>query len=80
MRSKKRRTTLIMARKRKGETQRAASANLGISEVYLRKIEAGDANPGRDTMIKMGNYYNESIRALFKDLFLPVCDTNVVNK
>lgn len=36
------RTNLCNARKAKGMTQREMSKVLGISEVYYRKIEAGD--------------------------------------
>lgn len=79
MQRKKKRRNLIIARGKKKKTQREAAKDLGISEIYLRKIEAGDSNPGRDTMIKIANYYGEPMEKLFSDLFLLFSDTKIIN-
>jgi transcriptional regulator with XRE-family HTH domain len=53
--------------------------DLGISEVYVRKLESGAVKPGRDTMFKFENYYNVSAKKLFPDIFLDINDKKVTN-
>lgn len=74
------RKTLIFHRKIRNKTQKEAAAELGISAIYLRKLESGTANPGRDVMINMERYYGVSMRDLFPDIFLPDIDTKCINK
>lgn len=50
-------------------TQQGLSEMLGISTVYVRKLEKGDAKPGRETMIKYENFFQIDMRKLFPDLF-----------
>ncbi len=51
---------------------------LGISEVYVRKIENGARNPGRETMLKFEKLYAVSDRELFPDLFQVIFDTKCI--
>jgi transcriptional regulator with XRE-family HTH domain len=74
------RETLILNRKNRNKTQQEVAADLGISAIYLRKLEAGTANPGRDIMINVERYYGVSMRDLFPDIFLPDVDTKCINK
>lgn len=53
---------------------------LGLSEVYVRKIEKAHCNPGRKTMIKFEKLYGVSSRELFPDLFDVIIDTKCINK
>jgi putative transcriptional regulator len=50
-------------------TQQRVADDLGISTEYIRKIESGHFNPGRDLMIKIERYYNTPAEELFPDLF-----------
>ena len=74
------RIALIKAREEKTpkETQKQAAKNIGISEIYLRKLEAGNESPGRKALIKIESYYGISMRMLFPDIFLPNSDSNPV--
>jgi len=63
------RTKIIEVRNRLGKTQRQVAADLGVSEIYIRKLEAGASSPGRDMMIKMQQYYKLPMERLFPDLF-----------
>jgi len=65
------RTRLVDERKKRGKTRKQSAADLGISEIYLRKLESGLSKPGRDTLIKLESYYKVSMRDLFPDIFLP---------
>lgn len=60
-------------------TQEGLAERLDISTVFVRKIESGDANPGRETMLKYENYFKKDMRVLFPDLFLNVNDKNIIN-
>ncbi len=51
-------------------TQKELADKLGISAVYVRKIEKGDANAGLPTMIKYERFFGVSMRDLFPDIFL----------
>ncbi|MCM3423166.1 helix-turn-helix domain-containing protein [Bacillus paralicheniformis] len=51
------------------------SERLGLSEVYVRKIERGTRNPGRETMLKFETLYSVPDRLLFPDLFQVCLDT-----
>lgn len=43
---------------------------LGISEIYVRKIESGTVKPGRDTILKFESFYKVGQKTLFPDIFL----------
>lgn len=63
------RNTLIKAR---GErTQAAVSAEMGITQKYLSKLELGKRNPSIKIAVRIASYYNESVETLFPDIFLP---------
>lgn len=63
------RTRLIEERNRMGKTQQQVAADLGVSEVYIRKLESGVSSPGRDMMIRLQRYYKSPLKKLFPDLF-----------
>ncbi|PWK13120.1 helix-turn-helix transcriptional regulator [Tumebacillus permanentifrigoris] len=60
---------LIACRVAIEKTQAQVAQDLQLSEVYVRKIEAGDKKPGRETIIKFARYYQKSVTELFPDLF-----------
>jgi len=65
------RVLLKQLRQQKG-TQVQVAADLGISTIYLRKIESGEHTPGRDLMFKFAHYFGESPEKLFPDYFASV--------
>lgn len=69
------RDILVSKRRSMGYTQKQVAQILGISEVYVRKIEKGKRNPGRDTMLKFEILYNTPSEVLFPDLFQVLVDT-----
>lgn len=71
---------LINERNKRGFTQAKVAKGVGISTVYLRKLEAGTENPGRDTMIALSVYYNVPAEELFPDLFCTYYDRNSIIK
>jgi putative transcriptional regulator len=74
------RRKLIELRKQRNLTQRQVAETLGISEVYVRKIEKGDSNPGRETMVKFQQFYQYELTELFPDIFLINFDTKCINQ
>lgn len=60
---------LIACRVAMEKTQAQVAADLLLSEVYVRKIEAGDKKPGRETIIKFARYYQKPVQELFPDIF-----------
>lgn len=73
------RKQLIDERIKKNLTQKQVADILGISEVFVRKIEKGIRNPGRETMLKFEKLYSVSERELFPDLFFILNDTFCIN-
>lgn len=59
-------------------TQQELARKLGISTIYVRKLEKCDANPGRETMIKYENYFQVDMRKLFPDLFFDINDKKCI--
>lgn len=74
------RKRLIEERSKRGWTQKQVSERLGLSEVYVRKIERGTRNPGRETMLKFETLYSVPDRLLFPDLFQAVIDTYCIKE
>lgn len=72
------RTFLKQLRLKRKLTQKGLSKKLGLSTVYVRKLERGVVNPGIDTMIKYENFFNESMRKLFPDIFLSNSDKKLI--
>ncbi|MCJ8008939.1 helix-turn-helix domain-containing protein [Lederbergia wuyishanensis] len=59
-------------------TQQDLSEKLDISTIYVRKLEKGVANPGRETMIKYENFFETDMRKLFPDLFFEFDDKKCI--
>ena len=62
------RNTLIEARGKR--TQTDVSAEIGISQKYLSKLELGQRTPSLKIAIKIASYYEKSVEYLFPDIFL----------
>jgi putative transcriptional regulator len=69
------RKKLIELRTTKKLTQKELAEILNISEVYVRKIEKSERNPGRETMLKYEKFFGVRDRDLFPDLFRVSNDT-----
>lgn len=63
------RERLILERNKKKKSRSEVAEDLGISEVYVRKLESGSVKPGRDLMLKFENYYGLGAKKLFPDIF-----------
>lgn len=74
------RKKLIQERLNRNLTQKEVAKIIGISEVFVRKIEKGNANPGRKTMLKFEKLYGVSERYLFPDLFDVKIDTKRIKE
>lgn len=61
-------------------TQEELANKLGISTVYVRKIEKGDVNAGLPTMMKYERFFGISMRELFPDIFFDSNDKNVIKR
>jgi putative transcriptional regulator len=72
------RQRLVKERQKRKLTQKQVAQIIGISEVYVRKIEKGEKNPGRETMLKFGKLYDLNERELFPDLFHVSVDTKCI--
>jgi putative transcriptional regulator len=73
------RQRLRSEREKMGLTQKKVAEIIGKSEILVRKLEKGDCNPGRDTLIKLEQLYKVSYRELFPDLFVAI-DDNILIK
>ncbi|MDQ0176043.1 helix-turn-helix transcriptional regulator [Bacillus chungangensis] len=74
------RCRLVQERNTRGWTQKQVAEMLGVSEVYIRKIEKGHRNPGRETMLKFEKLYSTRDRVLFPELFQVSIDTKSIKK
>lgn len=74
------RSSLIQERLNKKLTRKQVAEVLGISEVYVRKIEEGSRNPGRETMLKFEKFYKKPAEELFPDLFHVHLDTKRIKE
>ena len=72
------RNYLANCRKCKNKTQADMALDLGISEVYVRKIESGVSSPGLELILKYGRYFGKDIKELFPDIFLSIYDTKCI--
>ncbi|HZG81223.1 MAG TPA: helix-turn-helix transcriptional regulator [Brevibacillus sp.] len=64
-----RREALKKARLNRNLSQASAAQALHISEIYLRKLEAGTRNPSRALSKQLAKFYDKSEEELFPDLF-----------
>ncbi|MEK5070550.1 helix-turn-helix transcriptional regulator [Sporosarcina sp. FSL K6-1508] len=72
------REVLIEKRQQKELTQLEVADKIGVSEVFVRKIEKGDRNPSVETMLKFESLYSTSMRLLFPDIFQVSNDTKCI--
>ena len=61
-------------------SQKTVAEYLYISEVYVRKLEKGTRNPGRELMLKFEKLYSVSAKDLFPDLFEVNFDTKCIKR
>jgi len=74
------REMLLLLRKKHKLTQQELAENLGISTVYVRKLEKGVVNPGRETLIKYERFFEKDMKELFPDLFFDINDKKLINQ
>ncbi|SEP57787.1 HTH-type transcriptional regulator, repressor for puuD [Virgibacillus subterraneus] len=74
------RKLLLQLRIKHKLTQQQLADGIGISTVYVRKLEKGVVNPGRETMVKYENFFSKDMRKLFPDLFFNNYDKKVIKK
>lgn len=72
------REELVKLRKRHNLTQSQLAKLLGISEVYVRKLEKGTRNPSITLMLKIESEFSVSMKKIFPDIFLLTNDTNCI--
>lgn len=72
------RQTLLQLRKKHKLTQQELSEKLGISTVYVRKLEKGVVNPGRETLVKYENFFGVDMKKMFPDLFFNYDDKKLI--
>lgn len=72
------RKALIEARGKK--TQADISAEIGISQKYLSKLELKQRTPSLKIASKIAAYYKTSVEILFPDIFLSENTSNGSNK
>ncbi|WP_164219301.1 helix-turn-helix transcriptional regulator [Virgibacillus sp. YIM 98842] len=63
------RELLLQLRSEYNLTQQQLAEELKLSTVYVRKLEKGVVNPGRETMLKYERFFEKDMRQLFPDLF-----------
>ncbi|MBD8522315.1 helix-turn-helix transcriptional regulator [Lysinibacillus fusiformis] len=63
------RKVLAIKRIDAGYTRMEVASNLGLSEIFVRKLEEGGRNPSIKTMLKFQKLYDEPIEKLFPDIF-----------
>ncbi|WP_268899182.1 helix-turn-helix domain-containing protein [Brevibacillus laterosporus] len=68
------RIRMQLERKKAGKTQEQVALETGYSSVFIRKLEYGTENPGRDTIFILSGYYGVSPQELFPDIFLALYD------
>lgn len=74
------REELIKLRKQNHLTQFQLAQILGISEVYVRKLEKGTRNPSISLMLKIEVVFGVSMKEIFPDIFLLTNDTKCIEK
>lgn len=72
------RKLLKQLRLKQNLTQQELAKKLDISTVYVRKLEKGVANPGRETMLKYESFFEVDMRKLFPDLFFDSDDKKFI--
>ncbi|MGJ9460324.1 helix-turn-helix transcriptional regulator [Oceanobacillus sp. CF4.6] len=72
------RELLLQLRNKRRLTQQQLAEELDISTVYVRKLEKGVVNPGRETMLKYERFFEKDMRKLFPDLFFSINDKKLI--
>lgn len=72
------RNLLLQLRQKHNLTQQELAEKLGISTVYVRKLEKGAANPGRKTLVKYEVFFERDMKELFPDLFFSNVDKKLI--
>ncbi|WP_029265771.1 helix-turn-helix domain-containing protein [Virgibacillus alimentarius] len=72
------REILLHLRKKHNLTQQELARSLGISTVYVRKLEKGVVNPGRVTLIKYEKFFDKDMKKMFPDLFFSANDKKLI--
>ena len=52
---------ILSLREKKGVTQKAAAAAIGVTPRQYQRFEAGEQKPGYDNLIALADYYNVSL-------------------
>lgn len=63
------RVHLIQLRKEQGYTRAELANKLGVSEVYISKIERGERTPSIRLMLAFQEFYGVPLQELFADEF-----------
>lgn len=71
---------LVAERNALDMSQAQVADELELSEVYVRKLEAGTRNPSITTMLKFEQLYRKPMQDLFPDIFLSKFDTERIKK
>ena len=69
------RTNLRTEREKRSLSRNQMAKKIGISEVYVRKIESGSSNPSIEVAKLFAEYFEKPLDYLFPDLFLLSFDT-----
>lgn len=64
----------------KGMTFKEVAEKVGLSAVYIRKIENGDRTPSLVSAAKLSNLLGLSVKSLYPDIFLQNFDTKCIEK
>ena len=67
-------------RERLSLTQAQLAETLGVSEVFVRKIESGSSNPSSNKAVEFANFFEKPLDYLFPDIFLLSFDTKHIKK
>lgn len=62
------RRPLLKEKRTERGSQRKVAVDFNITEIHMRHIENGYADPSSKLMFKMGHYFGESVYDLFPDL------------
>lgn len=72
------RKILKQLREQQNLTQQELAVKIGISTIYVRKLEKGVVDPGKNTMIKYEQYFKKDMKKLFPDIFFNLNDKKLI--
>lgn len=73
------RVNLKLEREKKGLTQEQLAKQLDVSEVFIRKLEAGSSNPSSSMAVEFAEFFERPLDYLFPDIFLLSFDTKRID-